>query len=428
MNRIESRREGGFAMLVAIFALLIMSTVAVAALIGSDDERRSSRAVRAANVSFYGAEAGLHKVWADSAFMDSLNTGKFTVAPGGSRGLGWRTMPNGVQYNVTLRRYDNGGQAIYGLVAEGRGAKGLAGQQLVTFLMTSIPGAGGYRLGACCQAAATIRGDVYLEGYTPNTKLQGNDGNPPIWDTNGRCTGVPLQNKPGVLMKDTLQYSSSSNSSLVVNGNPKKAQDATIDSTTFLQYGSLTFNQLKAMANIVIDASGGDITHALLATTNTNGTCKTTDIWNWGSSSPAHACYNYFPIVLIKGEVTISGGYGQGLVIMDRIGSPLKGSEFELQGNSTAIFAGIAVGFGCPEIQNGHQMWGSLFADKITAANSCYSDLDASLHMEKGSSLQWSNCVVQTVLQMTGVAAASGGGPAPGGLVRVTRGFGTSLR
>ncbi len=421
MNRIESRREGGFAMLVEIFALLIMSTVAVAALIGSDDERRSSRAVRAANVSFYGAEAGLHKVWADSAFMDSLNTGKFTVAPGGSRGLGWRTMPNGVQYNVTLRRYDNGGQAMYGLVAEGRGAKGLAGQQLVTFLMTSIPGSGGYRLGACCEAAATVQGDVKLKDAS---KLQGNDGNPAIWNANGRCTGIAPVNKPGVLMKDTTLFTKEGG--VTFNGNPPKKQNAAMDSTAFLQYGSITFAQLKAMANIVIDASADEITHLLAPTTNVNGTCKTTDIWNWGSDNPAHACYNYFPIVLIKGEVQISGGYGQALVIMDRYWTGTYGSEFELEAGSATVFAGIILGFGCPEIQNQHQFYGAVYADKITQNQSCLPD--ASLRMDKNATAQYSECVVQTILQRTGVAAASGGLPAAGGMTRITRGFGTSLR
>jgi len=420
---VEARSDSGFAMLIAIFALLIMSTVAVAALIGSDDERRSSRAVRAANMSFYGAEAGLHKVWADSAFMDSLNTGKFTVAPGGSRTLGWRTMANGVKHHVTLRRYDNGGQAMYGLVAEGRGAGGMSGQQLVTFLMTVAPGTGNYRLGACCAAAAQIRGDLKLKD---TAKINGNDGNPTSWVTNGRCTGFPTPvNKPGVIMKDTTQIIRDAGTTLT--GSPPKVQDSAMDSTVFLQYGGITFAELKAMANHTIDGSSSQLAINLAPTLNADLTCKRSDPYNWGSTDPAHACYNYFPIILIKGEVEVKSGYGQGIVIMDlwSTGNPAIGSEFELEATSTStIFAGIVLGFGCPEIQNGHGMFGAVYADKLTRNQTC--GADRSLQMDD-SNLQWSNCVVQTVLQMTGVAAASGGVP-PGGINRITRGFGTSLR
>jgi len=165
---LDARLAGdrGFAMLIAIFALLIMSTVAVAALITSDDERRSSRATRAANASFYSAEAGLQKLWGDSAFMDSLSRGlgRLNLAPGGTLDLGWKTLSNGVKYQVVLRRYDNGGQALYGLVADGRGAGATSGQQQLTFLLTPVSGGGMYTLGKCCSAAATVRGDFKIAG------------------------------------------------------------------------------------------------------------------------------------------------------------------------------------------------------------------------------------------------------------------------
>ncbi|MGH7676749.1 MAG: hypothetical protein ACREMV_15905, partial [Gemmatimonadales bacterium] len=138
-------------------------------------------------------------------------------------------------------------------------------------------------------------------------------------------------------------------------------------------------------------------------------------------------CYNYFPIVLVKGELQISGGYGQGVVIMDRFWTGTYGSEFELESSTVGtVFAGIIIGFGCPEIQNQHQFFGAVYADKYTQNQTCLPD--ASLRMDKYATAQWSTCVVETVLQRTGLAAASGGLPAPGGLIRVTRGFGTSLR
>jgi len=414
-------------MLVAIFALLIMSTVAVAALMTSDDEARSSRATRAANASFYAAEAGLQAFWAndiDSAFVDSLNRGLVVVAPGGRRDFGWRTLSNGGKYHVELRRYDNGGQKIYALVAEGRGARGLAGEQQLSFLVTPVNGTGPYKLGKCCDAAATVRGKAKLD--VSGSTISGMDTPPTVWPA-ARCAATPIQNKPGVEMQDTTQLIRSAGT--ILTGTPPKKQTPGMDSTAFLQYGGITFDQLKAMANHTIDASAAQIKHAVAPTLNMDGTCKTSDPWNWGSSNPAHACYNYFPIILMRGEIEITDGYGQGLVIMDLDVVGGTGSEFELEppAGKSVTFAGLIVGFGCPEIEDGAKMYGAVYGDGLTANPSC--GTDGALRVGDGGAgyLYWSACVAQMVLDRTGAAAASGGIPA-GGVMRVPRGFQTLLR
>ncbi len=424
-ERVEARSDSGFAMLIAIFALLIMSTVAVAALMSSGDEARSARATRAANASFYAAEAGLQAFWAndiDSAFVDSLNRGLVVVAPGGRRDFGWRTLSNGGQYHVELRRYDNGGQKIYALVAEGRGARGLAGEQQLSFLVTPVNGTGPYKLGKCCDAAATAYGKTKRD--VSGSTISGMDTPPTAWPA-ARCAATPIQNKPGVEMQDTTQLSRSAGT--ILTGTPPKKQTPGMDSTAFLQYGGITFAELKAMANHTIDASAAQIKHAVAPTLNVDGTCKTSDPWNWGSSDPAHACYNYFPIILMRGEIEITNGYGQGLVIMDITAG--IGSEFELEppAGKSVTFAGLIVGFGCPEIEDGAKMYGAVYGDGLTANPSCGGD--GALRVGDGGAgyLYWSACVAQMVLDRTGTAAASGGIPA-GGVKRLSHGFQTLLR
>ncbi len=418
------RRDNGFAMLVAIFALLIMSTVAVAALMTSDDEARSSRAVRSANASFYSTEAGLQEFWGneiDSAFVDSLYKGKAPAAlsPGGTRDFGWRTLSNGGKYHVTLRRLDNGGQQLYQLTAEGRGARGLAGEQQVSFLLTPVQGSGMFTLGKCCNAAGTIRGDFKV---TNNSVVSGMDTRPPSWPAS-RCANIPTRNVPGVEMKDTTQVTINAGSTLT--GAPPRKQNAAMDSTTFLQYGDITFAQLKAMANHIIAGLPSQIKFGVKPSYNADGTCKTSDPYNWGSDNPADPCYNYFPIILVRGEMEITSGYGQALIIMDLYNG--DGAEFELEppAGSSVTFAGLILGFGCPEINA--TMYGASYGDDVTASPTCGSDRTLYVGKNLTASLRWSSCVAQMVLDRTGVAAASGGIPI-GGAMRIARGFQTRLR
>ncbi|MGH7676751.1 MAG: pilus assembly PilX family protein [Gemmatimonadales bacterium] len=422
----SSGREHGFAMIVAIFALVIMSSLAITALVTADDERRSSRALRAGSASFYSAEAGLQEFWAndmDSAFVDSLNRNLVVIAPGATRDFGWRTMANGARYHVQLRRLDNGGQRIYQLIADGRGARGLAGDQHVRFLVTPQPGNGSLKLGKCCDAATTVRGMFRLD--ETGSVVTGTDTPPASWPA-GRCAGIPAKNVIGVKMKDTTNLMRSSGTTLT--GTPPKYQDAAMDSTAFLNYGSITFAQLKAMANHVIeDNIPAPATYLnLAATVNPDGTCKTSDPKNWGSSNPTHPCYNYFPIILVRGvQVEVSSGYGQALVLMDLLGGT-SGLDFGLEGPVT--FTGLILGQGCVDVEDGAKVYGAIYGDAVTGGQQCESS-DGGLRVGKGGTGQvyWSNCVIQRLLEATGVAAASGGVPIAG-VRRLARGFQTPLR
>jgi type II secretory pathway pseudopilin PulG len=428
-------KERGFALVAVIFALVIMSTVAAAVLMLANDERRASRAVRAGNASFYAAEAGLNEVWATrfgAAFADSLQKGLINIPAGGSLDLGWKTLSNGATYNGRLWRYDNGGQPIYGLVAEGRGARGLSGQQRVAFGMTPSFGAGTPKLGKCCEAAATVRGKVTMNFGTATPVeelLVGTDAMPTGWPAD-RCGGSPLQHKAGIRIQNAAEFKKippanpADTLKMHVEGNPPFVQDPTMSDADFLNYGDLTFDELKAMATIVVDATGGQKTLSL--TPKWSGSvCDKSVNNNWGSKDPLNPCYDYFPIVLIKGEVQISGGYGQALVIMDLIGG--TGSEFELESSTAGtIFAGLIVGFGCPQIEGRHELWGAVYADGVTMSPTC-EDADGALSIRHNGKVRWSSCVAQKVLEKTGVGAAAGGIPVTG-MRKLSRGFGTVLR
>ncbi len=132
----------GFVMPAVIFVLAIMSILAVAALRTASDELRASRALREWGAALLAAEAGLNEVWptCDETLLGSLD-------PGDSLDLGWRTMPNGAQYRSVIHRIDDaagaewevaapGGQLIYLLVVEGRGAGSWGGQRTLRLVVT----------------------------------------------------------------------------------------------------------------------------------------------------------------------------------------------------------------------------------------------------------------------------------------------------
>jgi hypothetical protein len=124
-NERRLARRNGFVLLSVIFAMTVMSILALAALTTAGDEFRASRALRESGAALYVAEAGLNEVL--PACTDTLYG---SLTPGDSVDLGSRTLPNGSTYQAMLRRTDRGtGQLMFLLTVRGRGARGLAGQR-----------------------------------------------------------------------------------------------------------------------------------------------------------------------------------------------------------------------------------------------------------------------------------------------------------
>ncbi len=166
--------RGGFVMPVVIFALMILGTVGIAALLTANDEQRSSRAVRESGVAFYTAEAGYNKVLAN--WPDSLAD---LLVPGDSLDLGWETLDNGASFRAMIYRFDNGAaQEIYGMVVEGRGAGPLGGQRTVALAGTaaSIPVLSSAIFGkdsVYVKGPGPVKGDVGSNGDITNDSLAG---------------------------------------------------------------------------------------------------------------------------------------------------------------------------------------------------------------------------------------------------------------
>jgi hypothetical protein len=372
-----------------MFSLLLMAVAAFTMVVMSQDEWYASRAMRESALAFYAAEAGLNEVRA--GIDDTLFTG---LEPFGTRTLGWRQLAGGSRYQATIQRWDTSGiQNVYTVTVDGRSPAGA--RKTLNVALTGLP-ASRYRLGKCCDAALTIRGAVSLDD---GARVDGRDMVPTGWED--ECP-EPGEDKPGLLMADTTHLS---NPGGMINGDPPVAEDSDLNDSAFEDFGAITWDSIRGLATHVIDGNPQKRFDGVIAPRyNFDGTCNTNHPLNWGSPDPDDACFGYFPIILIKGEVEVHNGYGQAVVIVDwdETKPPgTKGGEFELETDFT--FNGLILGKGCIEIQKGADFMGAVFVDaNYRHEDLCGGDSDYDMNDNKPT-IQWSQCVVDRAIEGAGL-------------------------
>lgn len=107
--------------------------------------------------------------------------------------------------------------------------------------------------------------------------------------------------------------------------------------------------------------------------------CDTSDYRNWGSRDANHVCFDYFPIILVDGEVETIGIDGQGIVVLEWNGG--VGGEFDLEVNST--FREVILAKGCIEITSGSTFYSAVFVNGDPYSNNGLCGSDEPLKMSK---------------------------------------------
>jgi hypothetical protein len=404
---------------VVLFAFVVMTVAVVAMLVSAADEAASSSAQRESALAFYAAEAGLQDVWGHwpDDVVDS-------VAPGDTLTLHWRELGDGSSYRAHLQRVDSGSwQPLYLLTVEGR-SPGIRGARKTLQLSMTV-GDGGrdmrpYELGSCCRAAVTTRSEIDIN----RALVSGIDRLPTTWDPD-RCEELPEEDVPGIIADDTTDLHIQSDATW--EGDPPLVLDPTMNDSTFTQFGDLDYDQLRAAATTHLEnwsgpstglKFGGDpapddcrefpVTEGSSSGCwfgpryNLDGTCDTSHPLNFGA--PDGPCKDHFPVVLVSGDWAIRGdndGYAQGIFVMDTSSAGV-GSEFDIEGGDPgAVVAGLIIGKGCVEIDEGF-FYGAMFIDGTMTPNpSCNTDEPLSLHSDTG--VQYSSCVLQSALGKSGV-------------------------
>jgi hypothetical protein len=161
-------------------------------------------------------------------------------------------------------------------------------------------------------------------------------------------------------------------------GNPPLQNDPTVTDDTFFSYGFSDWAALTAMANLNIPPG----TYTGLAPSASGLTCNTGSATNWGEPlEPAlvPACRPYMPIIYVNGDIHISAGRGQGILLVN--------GDLELTGGFE--FDGVVIARGrLRTTGTGNHVTGGVMASNV--------DLDEDALLGNAV-LRYSSCAVQRV-------------------------------
>ena len=322
----------GFAMPAAIFAIVIILVIVVGMFFTTRQDGRISSATENGKLALYTAERGMVDV------LDDWSTlGLNSLGPWASQTF-VGTLPEG-SWSVEVYRAGTNLFFLESLGTVTQSGAILSGAERRLGMMVRV-------LTADIEppAAITTRGPVAIRG---NAEVHGEDVDPLAWG--GLCTG-PLTDKPGVINDDTTQVTTGGQGE--ITGTPPYVEDPSIDSTTFTQFGDLTWAELTAMANKTL--SGGNVNQ--VAPSLVDGNCNTSDPYNWGDPlNPTAPCGSYFPIIYVAGSARMqAGGVGQGLLLVEGdldlrgnfafYGVIIVQGSFETQGTANRIIGGVFAG------------------------------------------------------------------------------------
>lgn len=298
MSRNLSRR--GFALPVAVFAIVIIGALVAGAFFASTQEFRIGTNTLQQARALGAAEFGLNQTHANwnSGWNTTMQRGEVrTVTPATS---------DGSVATVRVTRLND--QAF--LIAS-EGVSGQARRRTAKLLVLNVPQIN-------MLAALTARGATKIGG---SSFIDGNDHNYDGWE----CP-APGGAMPGIAASDTSEISRSGCKDYAcVEGSPKVVETpAAADTNTYFNFGSLDWKQLTAMASKL--ASGGKTA----LPTEVNGVCDENDPNNWGEPYKANGgpCVNYYPIIYADGHLTMNGGRGQGILLVEGDLNVQGGFEF----------------------------------------------------------------------------------------------------
>ncbi len=364
----EQKQESGFALPVAVFALVIVGMIATGGFFMARQEGRIGVASEYAGLAFYLTEQGLVDV------MDDWNGALFGALPFWGDTTFTETYPGVGDVTTRITRMTD---YLYfvdadGTVTRGGAMRSGASRRVgVTVRLASAE--------IAPPAALVTRGATELRG---SAEVHGEDEVPGAWG--GVCSGA-LENKPGILTDDASQVTMSG--AAEITGDPPVQEDASIDDETFTEFGDLTWDELTSMANITL--SGGTI-NTLAPDSTAAGECIPGPS-NWGNpENPGAACFDWYPIIHITGNAAIqSGGVGQGVLLAD--------SDLDLRGNF--VFYGIIIVQGNLGTQgSGNRVYGGVMAGNA--------ELD-SQEIVGGSVITNSTCAVRrAILNNSGLTRA----------------------
>ena len=310
----------GAALLMALFATVVLTTIITGAVFVSQQEYRGSRNTLVEQRAFTVAEYGLNAEVSNWDRQRNLPppTGMAIGQTDSSRVY----VASGDTARVAIKRISQTG---FWVVSEGRASIGTtqleSGRQTSAFVRIAYPA-------IHPKGAITSAGNVRVQGAA---NVTGYDTDPAGWS---QCAfPMPSDTVPAVAVGPTGTVTAGPGN---ITSVPAISYDpAAADSNTYVRYGSESWNSLTSNADVKLP--GGVYNNNILPTLTATGGCDYGNKWNWGEPTRpgvAPPCYNYFPIIYINGDLHLNAnGYGQGILLVNG----------DLEFNGTFDFYGLVI-------------------------------------------------------------------------------------
>jgi hypothetical protein len=302
----------GFALPAALFVLLVVAALAAGGSFAALQELRAGRNSRLAESAFDAAEAGLGRALAAG------RSGEWgPLAPGDSLVVS-ETLPGGTgRYVVSVRRLN--GRLF---LLESTGADGSGDSRRALALLVRRD-----RFEGRFAAALSVAGGVEIG---TGSSLDGRDTDPPGW---GACAGVARDTVAGLAVPPgaAVQADSACEGGGCLAGEPPVLRDSALVDSSVRRLGGVGWTELERMAVKVYPATAGGVV-VTPSPAGTEAECDRSAADNWGEPGRPAAvpsCQAYFPVILVRGDLTLAAGRGQGVLLVEGDLTVTGGAEFD---------------------------------------------------------------------------------------------------
>jgi hypothetical protein len=351
--------ERGFALAVSIFALVIIAALITGVFFAARQEMKIGENSVTAQRAFNAADAGVNAAvasWRTSTWNSLANNATATLDS---------TLPSTGSYHVVVKRLN---PQIFFVQSTGTDNHNLSTRTLGALTRLLI-------VQINIRGALTTQNHLRIGG---SSFINGVDQNPTGWS----CPAVN-DTLPGIDTADSTQIvTSGCGSYSCVQGKPQIKQDSTLTDSNFTTFGDLNWNDLVSMATKVYSSSFGPASDFGPAGTST--TCTTSVQDNWGDPmvpATVAGCSGYFPIIYVNGNMKATGGYGQGILIVN--------GDLSVQGGFQFFGPVIVKGTVTTQGTGGHFMGGLM-------ASNLYDSTDVILG---NAMVSYSSCALMKALQ-----------------------------
>ena len=364
--------ERGIALAVAIFALVVIGALVAGTFFAGRLEQQTGRNTVMAAEAAEAAEAGLSQALASQA---SNATGLLALPidadPADSTDLGTYSLGGNTTATTAINRLT---EYVFLLRSVGTRTDAAGGQmarrsigQLIRLVQVDIEVAAGL----------TALGDVSLTG---SSEVSGIDEVPELW---GGVDCPPLENVTGILYNEgVLKFSGNG----TVQGVPDTLKDNTLTTSDMKK----DFDKLKALATLIVSSNNPPATGPVHV--GDPARCDKSVESNWGEPAiQTDPCSNYFPIIYHNGNLSLQGGRGQGILLV----------EGDLTATGGMVFYGPVFVTGTFSTE-GNKNQGAKFFGGVIAGNVA---LDDTNKMSGQALVSYSSCAIRRALQNSSTPA-----------------------